>query len=117
MVLTHVMTLQELGRRSAKVRYLPAFCSSRCLSSLLCHQSDPLSCVLVLSGRALLLRCCKSSLSLLLMQHDITALGLLTCRHGFVLKAMNAFTGERHVYALCFVAWLASRRLTVSYLW
>lgn len=52
------------------------------------------------------------------VQYDITALGLLVCRHGVIVRAMNCFTGERHAYALVFVRWLASvLGITVSFIW
>lgn len=52
------------------------------------------------------------------VQYAITALGLLVCRHGIILRASNCFTGERHAYALVFIRWLVCvLGLAVSYVW
>ena len=47
-------------------------------------------------------------LSSAILQKDITAMGTLVCRHGFLIYLMNCFTGERHSYGVVFMPALMS---------
>ena len=52
-----------------------------------------------------------------MVQYDITALGALLCRHGFVGNLLNIFTGERHAYATLFLWQLLQRGIKVDFVW
>lgn len=51
------------------------------------------------------------------MQYDITSLGVCLCRHGFLAYLMNSFTGERHAYAVLFMARLFAENKVPKFVW
>jgi hypothetical protein len=53
----------------------------------------------------------------LVLQYAITGLGTAICRHGFVLKLLNIFTGERHAYATMVMQCFLFANIAVLFLW
>ena len=49
-------------------------------------------------------------------KYDITAIGALFCRHGYIGWALNCFSGERFSYAL-FVVFLCAHKMALLFFW
>ena len=49
-------------------------------------------------------------------KYDITAVGALFCRHGYIGWMLNCFTGERFAYALLLI-YLCSSIMPMSFFW